>query len=62
MNKKSIKKSNYKLKNHVFLNGIKFLTKHKIEKHWIKMFNFRIAMSVFMYGKETKNKRINWRL
>ena len=54
MHKKSIKKSNYKLKNHVFLNGIKFLTKHKIEKHWIKMFNFRIAMSVFMYGKETK--------
>lgn len=62
MNKKSIKKLNYKLKTNVFLEGIKFLIKSKVEQHWIDEFNFRIAMSALMYGKETKNKRINWRL
>ena len=62
MNKKSIKKLNYRLKTNVFLDGIKFLIKSKIEQHWVEMFNYRIAMSSFMYGKETKNKKINWRL
>jgi hypothetical protein len=60
MNKKSIKKTNYSDKDG-FISLKKWMIKCKIEKHWINIFNYRIAMSIFKYDK-SKNKRQNWRL
>ena len=60
MNKKSIKKANYKDKNG-FINLKKYLTRNKVDKCWINKFNHRIAMSVFKYDK-SKYKLPNWRL
>lgn len=60
MNKKSIKKSNYENKDG-FLILNKWLKQSKLEQHWINIFNFRIAMSIFKYDK-SKRKQQNWRL
>lgn len=60
MNKKSIKKSNYENKNG-FIDLKKYLVSNRVDKHWIKIFNYRIAMSIFKYNK-SKRKRPNWRL
>ena len=60
MNKKSIKKANYKDKNG-FITLKKYLRRDKVYKYWINKLNHRIAMSVFKYYK-SKYKLPNWRL
>ena len=60
MNKKSIKRENYKDKNG-FINLKKYLIRNKVDKCWINKINHRIAMSVFKYDK-SKYKLPNWRL
>jgi hypothetical protein len=60
MNKKSIKKANYKDKDR-FINLKKWMIKYKVYKFYINTFNYRIAMSIFKYDK-SKHKRPNWNL